>query len=196
MEQTFRKLDGLESLIQAGEWGVGSSQRYADVALVMRRPPNRADSFDPEDRYVVTRYVAEIGWCFDQIREIFSELEGYGNWKEELFGRLGNMVNWILTRKPEAGLVEVLNGLMHEAFAISEEIEEDGGLKTLMISTKNLILNDFADQLVDGRVLSEDESLKMLEKLGMALEQDDAIGIAADVWPDAADVDFDTDPIA
>ena len=65
-----------------------------------------------------------MSWLFEQIRDIFIEINDYGFLKEEIFGRLGNTVNRFLSKNPEANTRETLLAVMHEAFAISEEIQD------------------------------------------------------------------------
>ncbi len=67
----------------------------------------------PAPRYVVTSHASELSWLFEQVRNIFIEIDDYGFLKEEIFGRLGNTANRFLAKNPEADTDETLLAVMH-----------------------------------------------------------------------------------
>ena len=68
----------------------------ADVVITSKPQIVEEGGFYPAPRYVVTSHAPELSWLFEQIRDIFIEINDYGFLKEEIFGRLGNTGNQIL----------------------------------------------------------------------------------------------------
>ena len=129
----------------------------ADVVITSKPQIVEEGGFYPAPRYVVTSHAPELSWLFEQIRDIFIEINDYGFLKEEIFGRLGNTVNRFLSKNPEANTRETLLAVMHEAFAISEEIQ-DGEFATLMVTSGNQILDDLISESEKGGFLTVEET--------------------------------------
>jgi hypothetical protein len=137
----YTKLVRLATEIVNGQSGSSNMWQGADVVITNKPPVTSKDSFYPAPRYVVTSHAPELSWLFEQIRNVFIEIDDYGFLKEEIFGRLGNSVNRFLAKNPEANASEALLAVMHEAFAIAEEIR-DGEFSALMVTSGNQILDD------------------------------------------------------
>lgn len=129
-----KKLESLSKKVATNDIGHAEGWDGADVVVCAVAPPPTEGGFYPEARYVETRYVAEISWMFEQIRNIFWNHPGYGAWKEELFGRLGNVVQSQTARKTDASLEHLIAALLHEVHAIAEEISDHGGLAAMMLA--------------------------------------------------------------
>ena len=126
----------------------------------------KEDSFYPAPRYVVTAHASELSWLFEQVRNIFIEIDDYGFLKEEIFGRLGNTANRFLAKNPEADTNQTLLAVMHEAFAIAEEIR-DGEFAALMVTSGNQILDDLISESEKGGFLTVEETKAYFKDKGI-----------------------------
>lgn len=137
----FTKLVLLSAEIVNGQSGNSTLWQGADVVITNKPPIIEEGGFYPAPRYVVTSHASELSWLFEQVRNIFMEIDGYGVLKEEIFGRLGNTANRFLSKNPDANTRETLLTVMHETFAIAEEIQ-DGKFGTLKVTGGNQIIDD------------------------------------------------------
>ena len=117
------KLAALEQQITNGQWGEAPSWQGADVVILEKSPSPSRGGFYPDPRYVETEFVVELSWLFLKCRDIFLKLEGYGGWKEELFGRLGNMANRAKEKISPLNCQTLLLAVLHECFSITDEME-------------------------------------------------------------------------
>jgi len=88
-----QQLDTIKELIAAGDWGMAEPWRGADVCIVDAVPAPNPNAWLPDDEYVVTPFVRELSWVFEQARNAVWEHEGFGGFKYEFFGRMGEAVN-------------------------------------------------------------------------------------------------------
>ena len=158
-------LDHLGQRIARGEVGEAEPWGGADVVVCEVAPAPTEDGFYPDPRYVETSYVPQVSWMFEQVRNIFWDHDGYGGWKEELFGRLGNVVQAQTSRSKDVTRPQILAALLHEAYAMAEEVEDFGGLETMMLSWDNHILDDFTNSSSESGMLSLEESDAFLRSL-------------------------------
>ena len=82
------QLDELARKINEGHTGSSRPWQGARVIIADVAPEPTPPGFYPEPTTVVTPHVNELSWLFEQLRDVAIELEGYGMWKEEYFGRL------------------------------------------------------------------------------------------------------------
>ena len=162
----FAKLVRLSAEIVNGRSGSSSMWQGADVVITSKPPILEEGGFYPAPRYVVTSHGPELSWLFEQIRNIFIEIDDYGFLKEEIFGRLGNTADRFLTKNPEAGAREALLAVVHEAFAIAEEIQ-DGEFATLMVTSGNQILDDLISDSEKGGFLTVEETRAYFKAKGI-----------------------------
>jgi hypothetical protein len=107
--------------------------------------------------------VKELSWLFEQLRDIFWNNEGYGAWKEEFFGRLGNVATKFQSVCPEGSAKGLLTAVIEEASTMAEEIASEGGLQYLAITFDNQILDDFVLLSDNNKYLSEEETKKIVD---------------------------------
>jgi hypothetical protein len=162
----FTKLVRLSTEIVNGQPGNSRMWQGADVVITSKPQIMEEGGFYPAPRYVVTPHAPELSWLFEQIRDIFIEINEYGLLKEEIFGRLGNTANRFLSKNPEANSRETLLAVLHEAFAISEEIQ-DGEFVTLMVASGNQILDDLISESEKGGFLTVEETKTYFNALGI-----------------------------
>ena len=158
-------LDALAAKVSAGHIGSADAWGGADVIVCQAVPKRSAAGFYPDPRYVETPHVGEVSWMFEEIRDIFWKEDGYGSWKEELFGRLGNVVKFQTGRNENIDAKHLVAALLHEAYVLAEEIEDFGGLDTLMITTDNRILDDLIQRSDRSSMLTPEESAQFLQSL-------------------------------
>lgn len=163
---TFAKLVRLTTEIVNGRSGSSSMWQGADVVITSKPPIVEEGGFYPAPRYVVTSHGPELSWLFEQIRNIFIEIDDYGFLKEEIFGRLGNTADRFLTKNPEASAREALLAVMHEAFAIAEEIQESE-FATLVVTSGNQILDDLISDSEKGGFLTVEETRSYFKAKGI-----------------------------
>jgi hypothetical protein len=152
--------------IVEGQSGSSSLWQGADVVITIKSPVIEEGGFYPAPRYVVTSHAAELSWLFEKIRDIFMQIDDYGFLKQEIFGRLGNTANRFLSKNPNAHSRETLLAVMHEAFAIAEEIQ-DGEFATLVISSGNQILDDLISESEKEGFLTVEETKSFFKDKGI-----------------------------
>lgn len=151
MPQPIEAVANLARRVLGGTVGSSDSYRFAGVRIVPIQPEPRPPGFYPEDRYVVTSHGAEVGWVFDELANAFGEAYGYGLWKDELFGRLGNAANWYLAHNPATSARDLCLAILCEASDMADEIEAHDGLQALIITTDNIIADDARWPMDAGR---------------------------------------------
>lgn len=89
---THQEFERLRAIIATGDWGLAEPWRGADVAIVEVAPVPADSGWFHDDEFVVTPYVRELSWLFEQARDIVSDHDDYGMFKYEFFGRMGEAV--------------------------------------------------------------------------------------------------------
>ena len=157
------KIQELLRQVEAGRIGTATPWQGADVVILKKAPAPSEGNFYPDPRFVETKYVKELSWLFEQLRDIFWESEGYGAWKEEFFGRLGNVATKFQSVCPEGSAKGLLTAVIEEASTMAEEISSEGGLQYLAITFDNRILDDFVLLSDNNKYLSEEETKKLVD---------------------------------
>lgn len=163
------KIANLVEHVRTNQIGVAGAWQGADVVITKKAPSPSVDNFYPDPRFVETRFVGELSWLFEQLRDVFMKSDGYGFWKEELFGRLGNVAAKFQSVCPECSVVGLLETVVEEAMTMADEIEKSGGLESLMVTTGNMILDDFTLASDRNRYLSQE---RVRERLRMYVGED------------------------
>jgi hypothetical protein len=157
------KIQELLRQVEAGSVGTATPWQGADVVILKKAPAPSEGNFSPDPRFVETKFVKELSWLFEQLRDIFWKSEGYGAWKEEFFGRLGNVATKFQSVCPEGTAKGLLTAVIEEASTMAEEIALEGGLQYLAITFDNRILDDFALLSDNNKYLSEEETKKLVD---------------------------------
>ena len=160
-------LNHIAETVRRGEIGVAKPWVGADVKIC-EKAPLPSNRLYPDLRFVETRFVGELSWLFTRLRDVFSNIDGYGQWKEEFFGRLGNVATKYQTVVPETTSTKLLAAVLHEAYAMAEEIQDYGDLATLLLTVDNQILDDFIATSDLSAYLSSEETQEFLKSLGLA----------------------------
>jgi hypothetical protein len=154
IDDLFTALDAVTQEVgrdQVGTWDQEWA-RFADVAIVPEHPEPQPAGFYPEDRYVVTHHTRELAWLFSRLASSFSRVDGYGMWKEELFGRLGNAASWYLAANPEATASELCLAVICEAYRIADEMAwSESGMNAPLVVVDNQVRDDARDPLDGSR---------------------------------------------
>ena len=157
------KIQDLLRLVEAGSIGAASPWQGAYVVILKKAPAPSEGGFYPDPRFVETKYVKKLSWLFEQLRDIFWESEGYGAWKEEFFGRLGNVATKFQSVCPEGSVRGLLTAVIEEASTMADEIALEDGLQYLAITSGNRILDDFVLLSDNNKYLSEVETKKLVD---------------------------------
>lgn len=157
------QIKGLLKKVEAGNVGMATPWQGADVVILKKAPSPSQGNFYPDPRFVETMYVEELSWLFEQLRDIFWKNEGYGAWKEEFFGRLGNVATKFQSVCPEGSLKGLLTAVIEEASTMADEIALAGGLQYLAITFDNRIRDDFVLLSDNNKYLSEEETKKFVD---------------------------------
>jgi len=174
MKEQIAKL--MES-VRTNQIGTSKAWQGADVVVTKRAPSPSVDNFNPDPRFVETRFVGELSWLFEQLRDVFMKSDGYGLWKEEFFGRLGNIARKFQSVCPECSVVGLLETVAEEAMTMADEIEKSGGLESLMVTTGNMILDDITLASDRNRYLSQERVReRLLMYVGEDALDDDELG--------------------
>ena len=81
----------LAAFVAAGDWG-RADPWYGAGVVVTSDPAEHDDGFWRTPEFAVTEHVAELSWLFERARDTVYDLDGYGMWKEEFFGRMAEAV--------------------------------------------------------------------------------------------------------
>ena len=167
--KTVDELRRLEETLAGGsvprakrEWG------GADVVISSESPPpSDGKGFYPEPRHVITTHSRELSWMFERLRDAFyaeSRLDGCS--KIEFFGRLANAANRCLSREPGAGAALLCAAVLHEAFAIYDEMEE-GDFECFAVAIGNEIADDYVDEAMRSGFLSVEDTMAFFANHGV-----------------------------
>lgn len=165
MPTTVDRLLSLADQLTDTDYGPGGEyRRFADVSIVRAAPESTRSRFYPEDRYLVTKHVDEVGWLFRELVDVFGKVDGYGVWKAELFGRLANAANWYLARNPDASAEELNLAIAAESVLIADELAFDvGGHRVLALGFDNEVVDDLRDPLEASRPRNATEVRQLLD---------------------------------
>lgn len=165
----FRALDVLTHEVGRDEVGTWDQEwaRFPDVAIVPGQPEPRPADFYPDDRYVVTVHTRQLAWLFSRLARAFGRIDGYGMWKEELFGRLGNSANWYPATNPAATAAELCLAVPCEAYRIADEMAwSESGMHAPLVVFDNQVRDDARDPLDGSRPSSPTEVRSLLAGRG------------------------------
>lgn len=168
-------IDQIAETVRRG--GAGSEKAWGGAEVVIcRKAPERltdnsesSDGFQkPDKRYVETKYVNQLSWLFTRFRNVFDKQEGYWLWKEEFFGRLGNVAIKYQRAVPSASSIQVLEAVTHEAYAMAEELIDNGTIDALPVTSNNAILDDYLGTTDLSAYLGSEATLEYLKQNGLA----------------------------
>lgn len=138
---------------------IGTDKEWdgANVVITARQDNRASSSYYSQLRYVVTADAQELSWLFCQLRDIFSGL--YDNTsKLEFFGRLANAaLRYQSISKDEENQRDLLFAVLHEAFAMLEEMEKDT-FEYFLVSPGYEIVDDFIEQAQRRGFVSVEET--------------------------------------
>ena len=174
------KLLELKNRVLSNEIGTAKPWGGAGVQIVEVSPENVVDGFYPDPRSLETEFVAELSWLFEEIRNVFSEFEGFGQWKEELFGRLSNVALKYQSLYEDPLVRSLLLALLEEVDSLMKELLLTGTISTLLITHGNLVLDDLTSSSDRNSYLRPDESRAIFLKHGYdPYQRDDDIAAAS-----------------
>lgn len=131
----------------------------ANVVITSRQDNRASSSFYSQLRYVVTADAKELSWLFYQLRDIFSGLYDSTS-KLEFFGRLANAaLRYQRLSKDDENQRDLLLVVLHEAFAILDEMEEDT-FEYFLVSPGYEIVDDFIEQSERRGFVSVEETIR------------------------------------
>jgi hypothetical protein len=159
-------LELLSSKIASGEIGKAKDWQGADVVISQNPLEVEPNSFYPSPRNVVSSFSSELSWLFECLRDVFISLEGYGFWKEEFFGRIGNAANRFSARNINHSRQKLLLAVIHEAHCILEEME-NGDFQVLPISINNMIYDDVFREIENEGSAGAAEVDEFIKSLGI-----------------------------
>jgi len=116
------ELDTLSRRVLAGGTHTADTWRGAGVEVTSDPDLVSSDSFGRQTRTLITKNVGEMSWLLSNVTQIFSNVDGYNVWKEELVGRLALAANaatardWYVTAKQ----LELV--ILREAYVIDQEM--------------------------------------------------------------------------
>ena len=120
-------LEKLSEKISNGKVGSAKPWGGANVLICRQRPSSSSEGFYPDPSFVVTNHVEKVSWLFEQIRDVFCEEDGYGYWKEELFGRMGSAVDDCFGNDPDIPADELLQSVISEVIMMVAELQDVQG---------------------------------------------------------------------
>lgn len=140
----------------------------ANVVITSRQVKRASSSFDSQLRYVVTEDAKELSWLLSQLGDIFSELYDSAS-KLEFFGRLANTaLRYQRMSKDDENQRDLLFAVLHEAFAMLDEMEADL-FEYFLVSPGNEIVDDFIEQFQRRGFISVEETNRFFALKGIKL---------------------------
>jgi len=140
----------------------------ADVVITSQKPESKGDGFYPEPRYVVTVHAPQLSWLFVQLRNVFSVLLD-GTTKIEFYGRLASAaLRYQIKNKGNENQKDLLFAVLHEAFAMLDEMEE-GKFEYLLIAGGNTIADDFIERAESRGFVGVEETKKFFAERGLEI---------------------------
>jgi hypothetical protein len=166
--RVIEELDSLSKLVVSGLSGTAKPWQGADVVVtnILKLGDTEVDSFYPSPRFVITDHVGEVSWLFEKLAHIFANQENYSAWKEEFFGRLGNMANRVIGRDAKTSIIDIQLAILHEAYAIFEEIQSDWH-HYLLIASGNTVYDDLIPRAVNSGFVSLREAENFFKSKGL-----------------------------
>lgn len=147
---------------------------FGGAGILFTDQPREAQTstFYSPPRYVITTHFREVSWFIIGLRDIFyaEKMVNFFS-KFEFFGRLGNAANRCLEENPGTGAHGLCAAVMHEAFAISEEMQV-GNFHALSFAIDRGILDDHADPLLRKGFISQEDTQGFFRNLGIEIIQD------------------------
>jgi hypothetical protein len=166
MDSVMRKLERLAARIAAGDIGSAALWGGADVVISPTATEPRSGGFYPEPRQVVTPHAEALSWLFVEVRDSFiSHYDGQS--KIELFGRLANTaVRYQAKTHGEENITDLLNAVLHEAFAIGEEMEE-GTFQSFAVAFDGEIVDDYIEEAERKGFIGIEETKRFFAERGI-----------------------------
>ncbi len=142
------------------EWG------GANIVITSRQVNRASSSSYSQLRHVVTADAKELSWLFCQLQDIFLGL--YDSTSElEFFGRLANTaLRYQRMSKDDENQRDLLFAVLHEAFAILDEMEK-GTFEYFLVSPGNEIVDDFIEQTKRRGFISVEETNRFFAEKGI-----------------------------
>ena len=151
-------LKEVQVLTQALEWGklprASKAWGGANVVVAKEPPSSNEEQFGSGPRYVLTPHVLEVSAVLEKLAQVAKKHPGFGVWKEEFFGRIGNAATAIQEICPECTAETLVSHLLETAQELAAEIDEKGGLETLLVAPGSLIFDDIRVASDSNRYLS------------------------------------------
>ena len=155
--QALSALDRIAEKVMTNAWGSAEPWQGGDVVVTTKAPPPTVGGFYPDFRFVETPHVAELSWLFEQSRDAVWKLDGYGAWKEEVFGRLGNEADSLGHESTDVVDVQhLLLGTLLEAYRMVFELESPEGMRVAMLTFDNRIADDELERVHTSPVAVRD----------------------------------------
>lgn len=165
----YEELSRLEKVL-VGEKIQKAQQEWngADVVITQNAPQRTEGGFYPEPRYVISLHSLELSWLFEALRDAFYNDNCIDSCsKIEFFGRLANAANRFMQRSPKCITAHLLcAAVLHEAFAIYEEIEE-GTFQCLLVAIGNEIVDDYVDEALRTGFIGTENTLAFFKSHGV-----------------------------
>jgi hypothetical protein len=137
-----RKIDELARAIADGNIGTSRPWGGAGVAIAYEPLRRMPDDFYPDPRVVVTPYVPELSWLFEQLWAGFRPVLDHVM-KLEFFGRLANAATAYHKQAGDNGDIQgLLDAVFVKATSIATEIS-DGTFVVLHVAPGRAIAEDF-----------------------------------------------------
>ena len=142
------------------EWG------GANIVITSRQVNRASGSFYSQLRYVVTDDAKELSWLFSELQDIFAQLYDSVS-KLEFFGRLANTaLRYQRISKNDENQRDLLFAVLHEAFAILDEMES-GLFEYFLVTPGNEIVDDFIEQVERSGFISVEETKRFFAGKGI-----------------------------
>jgi len=149
---------------------IGTDKEWegANVVITSGQDNRASSNFYSQLRHVVTADAQELSLLFYQLRDIFLGLYDDTS-KLEFFGRLANAaLRYQSISKDDENQRDLLFAVLHEAFAILDEMEEDI-FEYFLVSPGKEIVDDFIEQSRRHGFISIEETKKFFAAKGIKL---------------------------
>ena len=152
LEYTSMTLRSLAVRVASGDIGRKPGRRhgFASTAVTDRAEKPNPNRWGPTPRAFISPFPREMAWIFAEVVKATNMLPGYGRWKVELFGRMGNAGNAYIQENPNSSPSKLGLAVVLEALIFVEKMDSPDGNEVLLVTTDAEIVDDEFDRALFG----------------------------------------------
>lgn len=152
LEYSLMSLRSLAVRVASGgiERKPGGRYGFAGTLVTDQAEKPNPNRWGAPPRAFISPFPREMAWIFSEVVSATNMLPGYGLWKSELFGRMGNAGHAYIRENPNSSSSELGLAVVLEAFVFVEKTDSPDGNEVLLATTNAEIVDDDWDRGLFG----------------------------------------------